>query len=89
LSHNLKIKIYGYHYIDSVCFLSSTANSIIVTVLNELLLSALSRVGPGRSMEKKNGHLTRCRLSSGNRPTLPKCGKKSVVLLGLRSLGLR
>jgi len=40
LSYNLKIKIYGYHYIHAVCLLFSrpTAYSIIVTVLNELLL---------------------------------------------------
>jgi len=38
LSYNLKIKIYGYHYIHSVCLLSSTAYSIIVTVLNEYFL---------------------------------------------------
>jgi len=37
LSYNLKIKIYGYHYIHAVCLFSSTAYSIIVTVLNEFL----------------------------------------------------
>jgi len=37
----LKIKIYGYHYIHSVCLFSNTAYSIIVTVLNELLLLLL------------------------------------------------
>jgi len=37
-SYNLKIKSYSYHYNHSVCLFSSTAYSIIVTVLNELLL---------------------------------------------------
>jgi len=38
LSYNLEIKIYGYHYIHSVCFFkSSTGYSIIATVLNVLL----------------------------------------------------
>jgi len=36
--YNFKIKIYGYHYIHAVCLLSSTAYSIIVTVLNEILI---------------------------------------------------
>jgi len=38
MSYYLKIKIYGYHYIHSVCLLSCTEYSIIVTVLNKLLL---------------------------------------------------
>jgi len=38
LSYNLKIKIHGYVTVTFVCLLSSTAYSIIVTVLNELLL---------------------------------------------------
>jgi len=38
LSYNLKIMNYGYHYIYSVYLFFSTAYSIIVTVLNELLV---------------------------------------------------
>jgi len=45
--------------------------------------SALSRLGSRkaiRSMEiNRNCHITRCRFTSGNRRTLPQCGKEGVI----------
>jgi len=38
---------------------------------------------------KQNCHITRCRLTFWNRPTLPQCGKEGVVLFGLHSRGVK
>jgi len=37
------------------------------------------------TINKQNGYITRCRLTSGNCPTLPQCGIKGVDLYGLYS----
>jgi len=38
---------------------------------------------------KHNCHITKCRLISANRPTLPQCGKEDVVPCGLRSRDIK
>jgi len=34
---------------------------------------------------KQNCHITRCSLTSGNRPTVPQCGKEGIVPFGWHS----
>jgi len=50
----------------------------------------LSQVGTEKGIRpmkiNKNGiYIISCRLTSGNRPTLPRCGREDVVTCGLRS----
>jgi len=44
------------------------------------IIKSWSQEGQPGNENKQNCHITRCRLTSGNRPTLPKCGMEGVVL---------